>query len=113
MVILASHAPAFKVSRNILSALAIEGTENKLEISPLFVFGTFFTALGGFIRYFCYRELGRLFTFELSLRADHKLVTTGPYSVVRHPGYLGVILCISGVVIWHAGSVGCLFANVA
>ncbi|KAG6868919.1 hypothetical protein C0993_007693 [Termitomyces sp. T159_Od127] len=104
MVILASSAPTSKVSRIILSALVIEGTEDKLGFSSLFFIGTFFMALGGFIRYHCYRELGQLFTFELSLRADHKLVTTGPYSVVRHPGYLGVVLCVSGVVIWHVGS---------
>lgn len=90
--------------------LVIEGTENKLEVSPLFILGTFFMALGGLIRYHCYRELGRQFTFAMSLRADHKLVTTGPYSVVRHPGYSGVVLCVSGTVIWHAGSVSCLSA---
>ncbi|KAG6862203.1 hypothetical protein C0995_002133 [Termitomyces sp. Mi166 len=104
IVILASNTPELKVSRNILLALAIDGTEERIKASPLFVLGTFLTALGGFIRHRCYRELGRLFTFEMSLRTDHKLVTTGPYSVVRHPGYSGVVLCVLGIIIWHAGS---------
>ncbi|KAG5716741.1 hypothetical protein E4T56_gene16188 [Termitomyces sp. T112] len=103
-VILATNSPALKISQNILSVLAFDGTEEKIKVSPLFVLGTFLTALGGFIRYRCYRELGRLFTFEMSLRTEHKLVTTGPYSIVRHPGYLGVVLCVFGIMIWHAGS---------
>lgn len=32
-----------------------------------------------------------MFTFELSIVKDHKLVTTGPYSIVRHPSYTGAI----------------------
>lgn len=39
------------------------------------------------LRKACYRELGRHFTFELALKKDHNLVTGGPYSIVRHPGY--------------------------
>lgn len=35
----------------------------------------------------CYRELGRLFTYELTIREKHTLVTSGPYSIVRHPSY--------------------------
>ena len=40
---------------------------------------------------------GRFFTFELSVRKDHKLVTSGPYAVVRHPGYTGLTMCVVGV----------------
>ncbi|KAG1813694.1 uncharacterized protein BJ212DRAFT_1275182 [Suillus subaureus] len=31
------------------------------------------------------------FTFHLSVRNEHTLVTTGPYSVVCHPSYLGAL----------------------
>lgn len=44
------------------------------------------------LRLACYRELGRHFTFELSLTEEHQLVTTGPYSIVRHPSYTACIL---------------------
>lgn len=43
--------------------------------------------IGGAIRIACYRELGRLFTYELTIREKHRLVTSGPYSIVRHPSY--------------------------
>ncbi|KAJ6557197.1 hypothetical protein B0H10DRAFT_1846846, partial [Mycena sp. CBHHK59/15] len=60
------------------------------------------TLLGGFIRYRCYCELGKLFTFEMSIRDGHKLVQTGPYQLVRHPGYAGVLLTVVGVFFWNA-----------
>jgi len=104
LVIFASRTSHWKISQGILSVLAMSGTEEKVQTSPLFFLGTLLTGLGGLLRYRCYRELGILFTFEMSIRKNHRLVTSGPYSIVRHPGYSGVILCIVGIVIWHAGS---------
>ena len=63
------------------------------------------TALGGYIRWACYRALGRLFTFEMSIRDNHELVTDGPYGWVRHPAYTGILLIVAGVVLWHATEV--------
>lgn len=60
-----------------------------LYISPLFIVGWFLLVLGGGFRLWCYRTLGRLFTYRLSFEDDHHLITTGPYSVVRHPSYMG------------------------
>lgn len=36
--------------------------------------------------------LGRYYTRTLITTKDHRVVTTGPYSRIRHPAYLGVIL---------------------
>lgn len=55
------------------------------------------------IRLACYRELGRHFTFELSLKKDHKLVTSGPYSVVRHPSYTACILQFAAMLVAQLG----------
>ena len=53
-------------------------------------------ALGAWIRLMTYRHMGRFFRFEASIQKDHELVVSGPYSVVRHPSYTGVILLFSG-----------------
>jgi len=38
------------------------------------------------------RELGRNWSLVARTRSDHELVRTGPYSRVRHPIYLGMLL---------------------
>jgi len=103
-VIVANNAPRLKLSQEILSMLVVQGSAERIRFSPVFLAGTLLTGLGGFIRYQCYRELGRLFTFEMAIRKDHRLITSGPYSIVRHPAYTGVLLTVVGIVCWHAGS---------
>ncbi|KAF5323287.1 hypothetical protein D9619_013515 [Psilocybe cf. subviscida] len=46
--------------------------------------------------------MGRHFTFRVTVLKDHTLVTTGPYSVVRHPSYSGGILILIALPFWHA-----------
>jgi protein-S-isoprenylcysteine O-methyltransferase Ste14 len=69
---------------------------SKLRITPTFLVEWFFALFGGIIRLACYRTLGNLFTFELSIRKNHKLITSGPYAVVRHPSYTGLIMAVLG-----------------
>ncbi|KAK0485677.1 hypothetical protein IW261DRAFT_1329563 [Armillaria novae-zelandiae] len=102
--IVAVSVPENDLSRRVLSALVVTGSADQIRITPLFLLGILLTTLGGYIRYRCYQELGRLFTFEMSIREGHKLIRTGPYTVVRHPGYSGVICAILGIVLWHASS---------
>src|SRR6516164_1744801 len=104
-VILASHTPDWRVPRNILSWLVTKGSPERIQPSPLFFLGTTLATLGGYIRYRCYQELGQLYTFEMSIRKDHNLVKTGPYSIVRHPGYAGVLFTAMGMICLHGGSV--------
>lgn len=46
--------------------------------------------IGGPIRIAAFARLGRLFTFRLA--APDKLITTGLYHYVQHPGYTGILL---------------------
>ena len=56
---------------------------------------------GAAIRVQCYREMGKQFTSSVTLLKDHKLITSGPYSYVRHPSYTGVFLNMTALVIWY------------
>ena len=56
---------------------------------------------GAAIRVQCYREMGKHFTFSVTLLKDHKLITSGPYSYVRHPSYTGGYLSIASLFIWY------------
>ncbi len=44
-----------------------------------------------------------MFTFELARNKDHRLVTTGPYAIVRHPSYTGILFAMWGFVICLTG----------
>jgi protein-S-isoprenylcysteine O-methyltransferase len=44
-----------------------------------------------------YRTLGRFFSLIVQVQTDHRVVDTGPYRFVRHPGYAGVVLGFLGL----------------
>ena len=88
-------------------------TPHSVRITAPWLAGCAIAASGALIRLWCYRTMGRMFTWELSIRKDHKLVTTGPYAVVRHPAYVGSTLLGVGVIMysfspgsWYAECVG-------
>lgn len=82
------------------SVSAIQDT----PITFLFVFGTALAITGGLIRWWCYRTLGRFFTFQLSVREGQHIITTGPYAVIRHPAYTAGLAEIIGLLILHGST---------
>ncbi|KAL1748866.1 hypothetical protein HDZ31DRAFT_71405 [Schizophyllum fasciatum] len=52
--------------------------------------------VGTLLRIHCYRKLDRLFTFELAVQKEQKLVTDGVYGIVRHPSYTAVLTACIG-----------------
>lgn len=61
-----------------------------------------FALVGVSIRIWCYRALGNYFTFELAVRPNHKLITTGPYAFVRHPSYTAAMLSFTAATAVYA-----------
>ncbi|TFK49880.1 hypothetical protein OE88DRAFT_1662593 [Heliocybe sulcata] len=98
--LLASHYPQYTVSQRIFSLLIPSQTSvasaASIRITSIFVLGTALSLFACYIRRACHQALGRLFTFELAIRPNHMLITTGPYAYVRHPGYTGVFLGTGG-----------------
>ncbi|THH31667.1 hypothetical protein EUX98_g2498 [Antrodiella citrinella] len=68
-------------------------------LSSGYVAGSILMYASAYLRVLCFRTLGRHFTFELSLRKEHKLITAGPYSIVRHPSYLAATGALLGMII--------------
>ncbi|HEX5502691.1 MAG TPA: isoprenylcysteine carboxylmethyltransferase family protein [Thermomicrobiales bacterium] len=57
--------------------------------------------------------LGRYYTRTLRVAGDQPLVDTGPYRLVRHPGYLAAIAMWVGFGLALAGRLGALAAGAA
>lgn len=64
------------------------------EIPILQWFGVLLCSLGYLLVFWSGLALGRQYSAEVVLQQDHLLITSGPYHLVRHPRYLG-ILCLS------------------
>ncbi|EPQ54400.1 hypothetical protein GLOTRDRAFT_43578 [Gloeophyllum trabeum ATCC 11539] len=103
-VILASQYPSSATARWILYNLMPTGTLSldRIAMTPTFLVGWACTVVGGLGRLWCYRTMGRQFTFELSIRDDHQLVTSGPYAFVRHPSYTATFFALAGTFV-HFG----------
>lgn len=54
--------------------------------------GVVLVAVGGIIRLWPVFVLGKRFSGLVAIQPDHRLVTTGIYSVVRNPSYVGMML---------------------
>lgn len=54
-------------------------------------------------------RLGRQFSVQVTIREDHRLITDGPYRLVRHPRYLGILLFLAGVCLVFRSWLGLVF----
>jgi protein-S-isoprenylcysteine O-methyltransferase Ste14 len=69
------------------------------EIHPPLVsviVGIVLFAGGEAVRVWARLTLGRYFTYTVMTSSDQPVITTGPYRVVRHPSYSGVLLIAIG-----------------
>ena len=49
------------------------------------------------LRFWSFHTLGRYFTFTVQTSRDQPVIATGPYRVVRHPSYTGLLLAVLGL----------------
>lgn len=50
------------------------------------------------LRYWAGKALGAFYTRTLLIQTDQRIITAGPYKVIRHPGYAGTLLMWVGSV---------------
>ena len=60
-------------------------------------FGAGLFAAGAAWRWWSIVHLGRFFSVDVAIACDHRVVETGPYRVVRHPSYTGLLLQCAGL----------------
>ena len=95
--ILAREFPS-PLSDRILSTLfSNPSAVDHLQLSPPYLLGVVLVIIGAAMRQACYDTLGRFFTFQLSVFKEHKLVTSGPYSIVLHPSYMALLIARAGL----------------
>jgi protein-S-isoprenylcysteine O-methyltransferase len=49
------------------------------------------------IRWYAIVYLGRFFTVNVAIAADHRLIDSGPYRFIRHPSYAGALVAFLGL----------------
>ena len=98
-MLLALHFPQPQALQ-ILSGLCPRSSHplpNLSTIPPLFMLGVGMMYTSATLRLWCYKTLGSLFTFQVTIRPNHKLIASGPYAIVRHPSYTAICIMFIGV----------------
>jgi protein-S-isoprenylcysteine O-methyltransferase Ste14 len=94
MIILAPHiAPAAAIGHG----------------AAVFAVGMVLLVAGVALRVWSFHVLGRYFTFTVRVSPDQPVVTSGPYRVLRHPGYAGGMLAIAAIGLLYGNWAGLAF----
>ncbi len=64
---------------------------------PVIWLSLILSALGFLLVFWSGYALGKQYSPEVTIQAGHRLVTSGPYRLVRHPRYLGIFLLAAGM----------------
>jgi protein-S-isoprenylcysteine O-methyltransferase len=74
--------------------------------------GVTVAGIGLILRAWALLTLRERYTRTLMTYAEHSLERGGPYRWIRHPGYLGSLLCLNGIAM-ASGSIVVLLASMA
>jgi len=84
----------------IVPAAAIRHT------AAAFAAGMVMFLTGMWLRAWSFHELGRYHTWSIVVSPDQPVISTGPYALVRHPGYTGGLLICAGTGLMSANWAG-------
>jgi protein-S-isoprenylcysteine O-methyltransferase Ste14 len=86
--------------------LATFGDSNLLRFSGLALF-----AAGMGLMLWAEATLGRFFSVQVTIQEGHRLVVDGPYHLIRHPRYLGIIVFAIGLSLAFRSWLGLVFVG--
>ena len=88
------------VAISVLVANLVQGVRiGRFPAPTILVYWIAFALMFGglLIRWIAILTLGRLFTVDVAIHAQHAVVDTGLYRHVRHPSYAGLLLAFVGL----------------
>jgi protein-S-isoprenylcysteine O-methyltransferase Ste14 len=87
------------------------------NVSWVTITGLVMMMIGLAFRAWAVKTLGEFFTPTVQIKESHRLVTEGPYSIVRHPSYTGAFLSIIGGAVllesWIGFAIACVAMTIA
>lgn len=82
----------------LLEILPIHGLGRLLPVSiPIMAAGIAMEAIGLFLAIWARRHLGSNWSGEITIKVEHQLIRTGPYRLLRHPIYTGLLAMYLGI----------------
>jgi len=93
-----SHV-VFWLGISVSVVIAVLLGRNGVTLLPdlFFYLGIVFMLVGVAFRQWAILVLGRFFSTTVKILTDHRIVTNGPYRVIRHPAHTGVLLTVMGL----------------
>ncbi len=76
----------------IISLFQIGTLEYKPENQTIRILGLIFYLVFSWVQIWTIKTLGENYSQDIAIKKDHKLITNGPFKIVRHPQYLSQIL---------------------
>ncbi len=91
---------AYALGRALTVIAALAGPTVWTELNPWMFVGFAVFVAGVAFRLTAIRTLGKFYSHRVRVMGDHQVVSTGPYRLVRHPAYTGMLTAHLGVVIF-------------
>jgi len=76
----------------IISLFQVGTLEYKPENQTIRILGLIFYLVFSWVQIWAIKTLGENYSQDIAIKKDHKLITNGPFKIVRHPQYLSQIL---------------------
>jgi protein-S-isoprenylcysteine O-methyltransferase len=70
--------------------------------------GLILMSTGLMLRWWSVAHLGRLFTVNVAVSANQRVIDSGPYRRIRHPSYAGILLIVAGIAVCFGNVVSML-----
>lgn len=92
----------------ILTALWFPSVWRVMNAAHFMGIGIFL--FGVFIRIWAIKTLGQFYSHRVRTVSEHQIVSSGPYSAIRHPAYAGMIIANAGISVYFCNWVTiCIF----